>query len=66
MEASIEWMAAKDMAAVVDVQFLRRISFGIRTTVHICNLCLKGKVMTLTFSPALDNKQPELWTSEFR
>lgn len=44
VEASIEWMAAKDMAAVVDVQFLRRISFGIRTTVHICNLCLKGKV----------------------
>uniref|UniRef100_A0A7I4BG64 C2 domain-containing protein n=1 Tax=Physcomitrium patens TaxID=3218 RepID=A0A7I4BG64_PHYPA len=43
IEASMEWMAAKDMSAVVDVKPLRRLGWGMSATFHLCNLRFEGK-----------------------
>jgi len=45
VEASLEWMAANDMAAVVAVKVRRRLGLGIWATFHICKLRLDGKVV---------------------
>ena len=44
MEASLEWNAANDMAAVLAVQVRRRIGLGIWTTLHISKIQLEGQV----------------------
>lgn len=45
IEASMEWMAASDMAAVVAVKVRRRLGLGIWATFHVCKLRLDGKVV---------------------
>lgn len=50
MEASLEWKAANDMAAVLAVQVRRRVGLGIWTTLHLSKLQLEGKVFISIFS----------------
>lgn len=45
IEASLEWMAANDMAASVAVKVRRRLGLGIWATFHIGKLRLDGKVV---------------------
>ena len=49
MEASLEWNAAKDMAANLAVQVRRRVGFGIWANIHLRKLQLEGKVFIFNF-----------------
>ncbi|KAG0608752.1 hypothetical protein M758_8G129600 [Ceratodon purpureus] len=44
VEASLEWNAAKDMAAVLAVKVRRRLGLGMWATLHLCNLQIEGKM----------------------
>lgn len=44
IEATIDFVAAKDMSAVLAVQVRRRLGLGLWTSLHISNLHVEGKV----------------------